>query len=572
MIQDFFIEQMQTKTPFPTIKVNDYFLHSKYDPQKEAEQFAKSQYSENHVHVLFGFGLGYYAEALVRNFNDNDRLLIVDPLITKIDSFFDKENYEIISDVTEKNIEIALDKLLNNYNVNVKLICSPNYDKLLSDQYKTVLKIVKDTLSVNTVFFNTVNYFAETWQENYIRNLFHVVEDESLVAIEKRYNRPIVIASGGPSLTKQIPLLKNVKNDIILIAAGSTVNTLLHYGIEADYIVSIDGSIANYNHFKETIFTNSKLIYSIRNHYQIREQFKTKAYAFIPSFEPGVYEHIEKLTNKQLPTLLGGASVANFALTIAQYISTGPIALIGQDLAYTDNKTHAEHNKQFTEVDDAFREGRHTFFTEGYYGDPILTDAAFLSMKKGFEQLAELSMEPDRFFNCTEGGVKINGYTQQTFQKFCEAIESSEEKTSTNNYPSSTLKVSEWKSLYDKVQLEIKVYNEIQNYLNRGLRFLKKNPSSIMFTENVIKELDKVDKKLKKMFERVSMNCIVEPISMDVMTKFLSKDGENKQEEYKRVYEQNYQLYDRLLKATKLSKQYTEDLLSQIKMKKLKGE
>lgn len=197
MIQDINIEKIQSKSLDPTLKVNDFFLHSKYNPRKEAEQFAKSQYTENHVHVLFGFGLGYIAEALEKKLNENDQLFIIDPLFKKTESLMDKRDFDVMIDVTENNIELALNNLLNDYNVNVKIICSPNYDKLFPDLYNLVLKTVKDVLSVNAVFFNTVNFFAEIWQENYIRNLFHVFEDESLSRLEKVYDLPVVIVSGG---------------------------------------------------------------------------------------------------------------------------------------------------------------------------------------------------------------------------------------------------------------------------------------------------------------------------------------------------------------------------------------
>ncbi len=564
MIQDLKIEKIQAKSLDPTLKVNDFFLHSKYNPRKEAEQFAKSQYTENHVHLLFGYGLGYIAEALKKRLNENDQLFIIDPLFKKTESLMEKSDFNVMIDVTENNIELKLNSLLNDYNVNVKIICSPNYDKLFPDLYNLVLKTVKDVLSVNAVFFNTVNFFAEIWQENYIRNLCHVFKDESLSRLEKVYDLPVVIVSGGPSLTKQIPLLKRIKDNIVVIAAGSTVNTLLHYDIEADFIVSIDGSIANYNHFKDNTFHKSKLVYSIKNHYKIRDQFKGLAFSFIPSFEPGMHRHIEKMTQKQLPTLLGGASVANYALTIAQYISSGPIALIGQDLAYTDNKTHAEHNKHFSTVNDNFKEERRTFLIEGYDGEDVLTDAVFLSMKKGFEQIAEVSNEAGRFFNCTEGGVKIKGFTQKTFQAFWDDIKPVRQKNQPIDDKVSVIDIPKWREFVCKIEAEIKIYEEIKLQLNKGLRHLKENPSKIIFNQKAIKGLDKVDEKLKQLFGKVSMDSIVEPITMDVLKKFLPKHSESKEEEYKRVFEQNEVLYNRLLNATNLSRTYTENLLDEI--------
>lgn len=67
------------------------------------------------------------------------------------------------------------------------------------------------------------------------------------------------------------------------------------------------------------------------------------------------------------------------------------------------------------------------------------------------------------------------------------------------------------------------------------------------------------------------MNSIVNPITLDTLNNFLSKQTESKLEEFERVYKQNYELYSRLLEATKLSKQYTIDLLNEVD-NKLKGE
>ncbi|MFJ9463534.1 motility associated factor glycosyltransferase family protein [Viridibacillus arvi] len=571
MSQVFNIEVVTSKTSLPILKVNDYYLHSKYDPKKEAEQFANHQYTENHVHVLFGYGYGYFAKALKNKCKEGDHFLIIDPLFNEIEGLITYEEFDVISDINEKIIEMTLDSLLNDYNVKVKVICSPNYDKLFPQQYKTVLKTVKELISDNLVASNTVNYFAEIWQENYIQNLYHIYEDESLSSLEKRYNLPVVIAAGGPSLTKQIPLLKKMQNHVIIIAAGSTVNTLLHYGIEADFIVSIDGSIANYKHFEENFFENSYLIYSTRNHYGIRNQFKKCAFSFIPSFETSVYHHIEQITLKQLPSLLGGASVANYALVIGQYISTGPVALIGQDLAYTNNQTHAMYNKRFTNIDDTFKEDRGTFYTDGYNGEEVLTDAVFLSMKKGFEQIADYFGSEVSFFNCTEGGAKIKGFVQIPFNNFYESIDRLEEKNLQLDLKKDIKAANEWQEFYHKIQKEINNYREIERQLNKGLIIINESYVKQAFIEKNLKGLDRVDKNVKKLIKKVSMSTILEPIIMDIVNNYLPIYGETEQEKYIRIYKQNSSLYNGLLNATKLSKIYTKNLLEKVEKEKLGG-
>ncbi|ETT87871.1 6-hydroxymethylpterin diphosphokinase MptE-like protein [Viridibacillus sp. FSL R5-0477] len=571
MSQDFNIEVVTSKSSLPTLKVNDYYLHSKYDPKKEAEQFVNNHFAENKVHILFGYGYGYFAKAFKDKCKENEHLLIIDPIYKEIESVITQEDFEIISDVNEKNIEMALGNLLKDLNLKVKVICSPNYDKFLSKEYKMVLKIVKEILSVKKIYLNTINYFAEMWQENYIRNIYHIFEDESLSVLENYYNMPVVIASGGPSLIKQIPLLKKMQNHVIIIAAGSTVNTLLHYNIEADFIVSVDGSLANFKHFENNIFENSHLIYSVKNHYDIKNQFKKSSFSFIPVFEPGVYEHIEQMTQKQLPTLLGGASVANYAFVIAQYISSGPIALIGQDLAYTNNQTHAKYNKYFANIDDDDKKIRGTFYTEGYNGDKVLTDLPFTSMKKDFENIVESINKKGRFFNCTEGGVKIKGFTQISFSDFGEFIDLSEEKNLNLVQKANTKTINDWENLCFRIQSEIQIYNEIEKLLNKGLVYLEGSLVKEKFTSNVLKGLEQVDKKIKKLFKTVSMNSILDPIIIDIINNYPSIKGETEQENYMRVYNQNSSLYKGLLNAIKLSKIYTKDLLEKVKKEKLGG-
>lgn len=567
LAQTYSIEEISTKTNSSTLKVNGFFLHSKYNPEKEAEQFAEKNYAENYLHILFGYGLGYFAKALQRKFQENDRLLIIDPLFNDHEHNYEISEIPVFCNIDKKQLEIEINRTLTNFNVNVKMICSPNYDKIFPEKYKTVLNTVQEVLRTNTLYRNTVNFFAESWQENYVRNLLYVSKDESLSMLEKRFDLPVVVASGGPSLSKQIPKLKEVRNKVILIASGSTINTLLHYNIEPDFVVSIDGGEVNYNHFKDHIFTQTYFIYSIRNHYKIREQFTNKAFSFMPSIEPEVQQHIEKISQKSLPMLIGGTSVANYALTIALYMSTGKIALIGQDLAYTDNKTHAEHNKHFQEVTADYKKERGVFFTEGYNGDEVLTDSPFFSMKKSFEQIAEISKDEDRLFNCTEGGAKIEQFRQISFNEFCADL------TNINLGLNLNLKDTEidMKEFINRIDDEIITYQKLVELLEKATKLLVGNKSSLSFSTKIIKGLDKVDKEIKKIFETVSMNAIVDPIILDTLSYFLPKQNESKKEEFDRVFSQSKQLYIRLLSAAKLSKEYTENLLDEV-TKKIKDE
>lgn len=59
------LEVEESKKGALTLKKNDCYLYSKYDPIKETAQFIDSQINDlAHTYCVFGFGLGYHVEQL----------------------------------------------------------------------------------------------------------------------------------------------------------------------------------------------------------------------------------------------------------------------------------------------------------------------------------------------------------------------------------------------------------------------------------------------------------------------------------------------------------------------------
>ncbi|MDF2065822.1 6-hydroxymethylpterin diphosphokinase MptE-like protein [Bacillus sp. Cr_A10] len=563
MNKDFKIERILTKSGIMTVKVNGFFLHSKYDPLKEAEQFIEKKYKPNNLHILFGYGLGHFANKLKEKFNEQDELLIIDPLAKM---FSDNPEIEIISEIYDEKFIMLLESKINKFNRRIQIISSPNYDKLMEEQYRDLLKMTKDRINLNRVSENTVRSFAEIWQRNYIYNLYNTTRDKSLLTLKDKYNLPVIIASGGPSLTKQLPLLKEISNYAIIIAAGSTINTLLKNNIQPDFVVSVDGSENNYYHFKDLNLNDTKYIYSFYSHYSIRESFVCDAYIFDTTGSSIVKKHLTHLTDMEYPSLLGGGSVANYAFTIANYISNGPIALIGQDLAYTDNKTHAEYNKNFFEIDEDFKKKRGIFSTEGYYGEEVLTDYVFFSMKNSFEKLRSLAEKDRKIFNCTEGGILLKGFSQISFRDFCDEYintNSKKDKILEDVNPVQT-HLNKQLHLIEKMEIEVSKYKSIQQILMDSLKVLSLNKSATNFSTKVLKRLNNNDEKLKKLCEEVSFVSIFEPLTLNIQNNYLPLPNETSEEKYNRVFSQNKELYTGLIEAVDLTNEYTNQLILKI--------
>ncbi|WNN76921.1 DUF115 domain-containing protein [Lysinibacillus capsici] len=554
------IEYVSTNNNLKTMRVNNFFLHSKYNPIQEAKRIVEKEFEPNFVHVVFGYGLGYIIDELINKLGKKDKLIVIDPLLKEFNQEIDSDNssFTLIEEVKSELIEEVVATNLNNLSTQVKIICSPNYDKILKEEYLIVLESIKTVQRLQQVGENTTRQFSLDWQENYVHNILHSYMSHSLKELKQAYNCPIIVISGGPSLKKQILKLKEIKEKIITIASGSTINSLLYHGIEPDYVVSIDGGIANYNHFKEIGNIKSQLIFGFSSHYKIQEIFPNAKYALLDVGDSEFQNYLNNVFSIDVPLIAGGASVANFAFTVACYMTSGPIAIIGQDLAYTNNKSHEDSNKHYIEIDESYKKSRGMFEITGYYNDNVLTDYAFLLMKKDFERLNRQIQHPSPIFNCTEGGAKIEGMEQIPFTLFCDSFINEE----TNKLNSQSRPPSRDMDFFiDKMQAEIAIYNKIIGEIQIGLAKLNSNKSNIVFEKSVLRELDKIDKSIKKYKIRTAMNHIFDPITMDVLRNYQPVPNESDQATFERVFNQNKELYSRLLEAFKVSKQYVLDVI-----------
>ncbi|MFC4409562.1 motility associated factor glycosyltransferase family protein [Chungangia koreensis] len=546
-----------SKSKLSTLKINEYYVHSKYDPLKESKQFVEKHYRPGFIHILFGYGLGYIAKEFNRKFVNNEFLIVIEPIQQLT---VNKEDYTFLVQNTNAEIKTILSSIIPNH-ANVTFICSPNYDKLFPEYYLEVLDNINNRLQMNKINENTLRRFSSEWQRNFIYNLKNIPYDGDLENVFQKYDLPIILASGGPSLTKQIDLLKEYRNHCILIAAGSTVNTLVQFGLEPDFVVSIDGGENNLKHFERKKFTKSKLVYSLLNHYKIRDCFED-GYHFITSDASGVEGYYKNLSGKKLISLRGGSSVASYALSFARYISKGPIALIGQDLAYTDNKTHAEFNNNYKEVDDKYIEKRQMFYTEGYFGDKVLTDHAFYSMKETLEVLIGELKNKDRIFNCTEGGALIQGFQNIPFKQFCgnyinksfynrELILSVSRRAFHNN-------------LIENLNNDLSNYKKMRKLILDNLMLLEKTKGKWIFSSTILMKMDENEQNFRKILDKTSISISIELVTFDILKYYLPKKDETKNEAYRRIYTQNYEMFNDFLKVIKEAYIYTQNIIDEL--------
>ncbi|OES46055.1 motility associated factor glycosyltransferase family protein [Domibacillus iocasae] len=540
-----------------TLKYQNYFLHSVYNPEDEAKKFAEKNYQKGNLHILYGIGLGYYALEISELFSEKDHLLIVEPneeiyQTAEQNGFLEilkeKQNVTICTfsegDTVRNNLKIFLAKFKNKH----KFITSNNYSKLFPNELDQIGEWIKEYLLTEILNLNTVHLFAESWQRNFIHNLYSLFEAYPINNLHKSIKKPIIIASGGPSLLKHLKLLELKRSQFFLIAAGSTINSLIKYNIQPDLIVSIDGGLPNYEHF-ESLDVTIPLACAFTLHEGIAKEYKGDKIVFHVT-QDGVYEQlVHKFMDSEIASFYTGPSVANISLNIATYLTDFPICLIGQDLSYTNNLTHAAGNLHSKTINEEYKSKRKMMEREGYHGGQVLTDAAFMSMKNWFEDFLKISEDSDRIYNCTEGGVKILGMNQMSFAQFLNenAPSTGDENEFADKQFVNEKTLEQWRSFYSHLQETLNNMEKAQYAVKQAKRKLENRTS---LTNNILRTLEKQDKKLKNAMEDNFLHLVLNPYLYMLHYEKEDETLEGKEnEKEKAMIEKSLKLYNTINKA-----------------------
>ena len=269
---------------------------------------------------------------------------------------------------------------------------------------------------IDSTAANITKYFVKNSIVNLLLNNDFINLNELQM---KARGKPALIMAAGPSLIKQIELAQKYQHLFTIIAVDSIWEILIKHQIEPDILVALDA-------FNEPKWMKDKL----GKHTCLVADIGCKPYLTWQSIENLAFtshhpqtSDLLRVLGKDVFTLPSGGSVATKSFAIAKVIGANPIVLIGQDLAHTEGKDHAEGYAYTYNEETRQNRAEIGFNTEGYYGDIVRTERQFLSYKVWFE--GEIQSDPNTLvINATEGGAKIKGALQIPFKDICHELSS----------------------------------------------------------------------------------------------------------------------------------------------------
>ncbi len=539
-----------------TLKLKVYersvYLHSKYNPIKEAKKYYKDYEKINYGSIIFmfGFGLSYYVQELYNKVKTRATIVVYEP---------DKEIFDIvmknidICDILENEdifITFELDKLFafGLDNCDYKLECIQIYKELYLKEHKEFMEKIKTTLNRIRMRYSTVYVYKSIWLRSIFSNFKYILKSYYLFDFKDIFeNKPIIVVGAGPSLNKNVHLLKELKGKVCIISVFSATKVLEKAGIVPDFMATIDSLQYGITDFEAKI----PLIYHRYCNKELLEKHKNNKIVSISSneFLKSVLENIKE------DNVVSGTTVTYFCTTIARYFGASEIILIGQDFSWTKDAIHAKgsvHDKNLY----GYKEYHHyNMPVEDMYGNTVYTNAPFMNFKENFEDYVKDLPKNIKLIQASEGGLKIEGAETRTLRecidiycknKFCNVEEILNNRFEENNIvcnnEEETLK--KVRKIYDELCEMKKFTKESVSLTKKILKNVKYSTSGFYKNNRLIKRLDEIDEKIK---DNKIMISLIEPYMTDITEYYVIDEVEDENINFALMNEKIYTTIDEVL-------------------------
>ncbi|ENT5794858.1 motility associated factor glycosyltransferase family protein [Campylobacter coli] len=329
------------------------------------------------------------------------------------------------------------------------------------------IKIVIRNLGLNlTISFQCYSHLLQN-----IPSMLGSIPFQRILSERKNKFENAIVVSAGPSLAKQLSLLKAYQDKAVIFCADGALSMLEKEGIVPDYVLNIDFEDLPLRFFKNKQNKLSLNILSCATHPSLVHFLDNKS--VILRDDP-LYQSFNLNDFGYIDT---GTHVSHFSYTLALALGFKNIIMIGQDLAFDEEGN--SHSKGF-DFGEKFEEEhkKYKLKTQAYGGKgEVLTHITWNDYRIKLEYLFACNDQKAKFYNATEGGARINFTEELSFKECCE-------KLLTKEKPEFELPKSLTKNRSDKLLVKFK--EKIQKDQENAKRFLDDALALKQILENIL--------------------------------------------------------------------------------------
>ncbi|HEF4190892.1 TPA: motility associated factor glycosyltransferase family protein [Campylobacter jejuni] len=331
---------------------------------------------------------------------------------------------------------------------------------------KNIEVIVRNLISNLNIGFECYSHLLQN-----IPSMLESIPFQRILSQRKNQFENAIVVSAGPSLAKQLLLLKAYQEKAVIFCADGALSMLEKEGIIPDYVTNLD-----FSHWALKFFQNkeNKLslnVLSCATHPSLVHFLDNKS---VILREDPLYQRFNLNDFGYIDT---GTHVSHFSYTLALALGFKNIIMIGQDLAFDEKgNSHSKGYDFGTKV--SSEESIVKLKVPAYAGKgEVLTHITWNDYRIKLEYLFACNDQKAKFYNATEGGARIHFTQELSFKECCE-------KLLTKEKPKFELPKSLTKNRSDKLLVKFK--EKIQKDQDNAKRFLNDALALKQILENIL--------------------------------------------------------------------------------------
>lgn len=398
------IKLEKSKIGLYTLKYNNRYIHSKYNPIEESKTMI-DKYTDiikQPIIAVYGLGIGYHIEEILKR-NSSAKIYVFEGN-AEIINVCKKINNKLFK---SNNVEIIFGENIEIYD-NLKKVTEQVQEIII---HKSSLETIKEcnyelySIIHNYVISKEAVDKSGLLKNNYIENLKSDYKNiKFLIDKFKDVDKSFVVIAAGPSLDNELDILRINRNKFTIITVGTALQALMKKGITPDIIVIIDG--------KEAV---AKQLQGFENE-KIPLSFLSTASKWAISRYKGPKYMFYNRKSEDTIVVETGKTVAVAAISIAIHCNAEEIILLGQDLAFLNGKSHTNTYENIYGYKDKPIINRYSKLVKGINGKMLETTKGYIYFKEQIEKIIDLNKNI-RFINCSKGAF-IKGAKHIEFKKY----------------------------------------------------------------------------------------------------------------------------------------------------------
>ncbi|EOJ1091782.1 6-hydroxymethylpterin diphosphokinase MptE-like protein [Campylobacter jejuni] len=333
---------------------------------------------------------------------------------------------------------------------------------------KNIKVVIRNLGSNSDLSFECYSHLLQN-----IPSMLESIPFQRILSERKNKFENAIVVSAGPSLAKQLPLLKACQDKAVIFCADGALSMLEKEGIVPDYVTNLDFTDLAMKFFQNKENKTSLNILSCATYPNIVRSLNAEN-CMIVLRNKALYQRFNLNDFGYIDT---GTHVSHFSYTLALALGFKNIIMIGQDLAF--DKEGNSHSKGF-DFGEKFsgEENIDKLKVPAYAGKgEVLTHITWNDYRIKLEYLFACNDQKAKFYNATEGGARINFTEELSFKECCE-------KFLTKEKPKFELPKSLTKNRSDKLLVKFK--EKIQKDQENAKRFLDDALALKQILENIL--------------------------------------------------------------------------------------